>query len=105
MSSLRRKRMSRLLRRHPSQREIRNEYRSASVRFGGKKGRTLHIKAGDTVILPAGTLPALQRPHLSTKSEAKPVRGGEDRGGQEGQGEILMWVDLLLSEFPSFQHC
>jgi|SRR5262245_12356127 len=28
---------------------------SARVRFGGKKGRTLRIKAGDAVILPAGT--------------------------------------------------
>ena len=28
---------------------------SAKVRFRGKKGRTLQIKAGDTVILPAGT--------------------------------------------------
>jgi uncharacterized protein YjlB len=28
---------------------------SAKVRFGGKNGRTLEIKAGDTVILPAGT--------------------------------------------------
>jgi uncharacterized protein YjlB len=28
---------------------------SAKVRFGGNKGRTLTLKAGDTVILPAGT--------------------------------------------------
>jgi uncharacterized protein YjlB len=28
---------------------------SAKVRFGGKRGRTLELKAGDAVILPAGT--------------------------------------------------
>ena len=28
---------------------------SARVRFGGKRGRTLELKAGDAVILPAGT--------------------------------------------------
>jgi uncharacterized protein YjlB len=28
---------------------------AASVQFGGRRGRTLHLKAGDVVVLPAGT--------------------------------------------------
>jgi uncharacterized protein YjlB len=41
---------------HPRIHEVLGVARgTASVRFGGGKGRVLHLKAGDVVILPAGT--------------------------------------------------
>ena len=41
---------------HPRIHEVLGVARgTASVRFGGHKGRRLHLKAGDVVILPAGT--------------------------------------------------
>src|SRR5262249_20836731 len=53
----------------------------AKVRFGGEKGETLHVKAGDAVLIPAGV------GHKRLSSPDGLLVIGADPGGQ--------WADLM----------